>query len=107
MLASLRWAPQSFTEDKVRNNFTLLFELLDETMDFGYPQNTSVDVLKLYINLGKQRQKVVEDQASLTSQITGAIDWRREGIRHKRNEVRTMVEATGTKRQELSHMCSC
>jgi len=78
---------ESFTEDKVRNNFTLLFELLDETMDFGYPQNTSVDVLKLYINLGKQRQKVVEDQASLTSQITGAIDWRREGIRHKRNEV--------------------
>jgi AP-2 complex subunit mu-1 len=56
-------------------------------MDFGYPQNTSIDVLKLYINLGKQKARVVEDQASLTSQITGAIDWRREGIRHKRNEV--------------------
>ena len=25
--------------------------------------------------------------SQLTSQITGAIDWRREGIRHKRNEV--------------------
>lgn len=78
----------SFTEDKVRNNFTLLYELFDETVDFGYPQNTSVDVLKMYINLGKQRQKVAQDQGSLTSQITGAIDWRREGIRHKRNEVR-------------------
>mmetsp|Transcript_5447 Transcript_5447/g.10379 ORF Transcript_5447/g.10379 Transcript_5447/m.10379 type:complete len:429 (+) Transcript_5447:180-1466(+) len=77
----------SFTEDKVRNNFTLLYELFDETVDFGYPQNTSVDVLKMYINLGKQRQKVAQDQGSLTSQITGAIDWRREGIRHKRNEV--------------------
>jgi AP-2 complex subunit mu-1 len=27
------------------------------------------------------------DASQLTSQITGAIDWRREGIRHKKNEV--------------------
>ena len=41
----------------------------------------------MYINLGKQKQKLPTDDSSLTSQITGAIDWRREGIRHKRNEV--------------------
>lgn len=29
---------EKFTEDKVRNNFTLLYELFDETIDFGYPQ---------------------------------------------------------------------
>ena len=56
-------------------------------MDFGYPQNCAVDVLRLYINLGNIRPLDEPDTAQLTSQITGAIDWRREGIRHKKNEV--------------------
>ncbi len=33
--------------------FVLRYELMDETMDFGYPQTCSVDVLKLFINTGK------------------------------------------------------
>lgn len=58
-------------------------------MDFGYPQNTSIDVLRLYINLGElqQHDDQPRDAAQLTSQITGAIDWRREGIRYRKNEV--------------------
>ena len=58
-------------------------------MDFGYPQNCSVDVLRLYINLGnvQERDDIPRDAAHLTSQITGAIDWRREGIRYRKNEV--------------------
>ena len=38
-----------FDEEAVKNNFVLIYELLDEIMDFGYPQNTDTDVLKLYI----------------------------------------------------------
>ena len=78
---------EEFDENSMRNNMTLIYELMDETMDFGYPQNCAVDVLRLYINLGSV--KAVDDQepSELTSQITGAIDWRREGIRHRRNEV--------------------
>jgi len=78
---------EEFDENSMRNNMTLIYELMDETMDFGYPQNCAVDVLRLYINLGSV--KTVDDQepSELTSQITGAIDWRREGIRHRRNEV--------------------
>merc|ERR1719469_639454 len=60
---------------------------MDETMDFGYPQNCAVDVLRLYINLGNVRPQDEPDTAQLTNQITGAIDWRREGIRHRKNEV--------------------
>ena len=30
-----------------------MYELLDETLDYGYPQNCAIDVLQLYINLGK------------------------------------------------------
>lgn len=28
----------NFDEDSVRNHFTLIYELMDETMDYGYPQ---------------------------------------------------------------------
>lgn len=38
-----------FTEDAVEANFTLIYELLDEICDFGYPQTTDADTLKLYI----------------------------------------------------------
>lgn len=76
-----------FDENSMRNNMTLIYELMDETMDFGYPQNCAVDVLRLYINLGNVRPQDEPEPSQLTSQITGAIDWRREGIRHKKNEV--------------------
>lgn len=78
---------EDFDENSMRNNMTLIYELMDETMDFGYPQNCAVDVLRLYINLGNVRPQDEPDTSQLTSQITGAIDWRREGIRHKKNEV--------------------
>lgn len=78
---------EEFDENSMRNNMTLIYELMDETMDFGYPQNCAVDVLRLYINLGSIRPQDEPEPSQLTSQITGAIDWRREGIKHKRNEV--------------------
>lgn len=34
------------TEESIRKNFTLIYELLDEMMDFGYPQITSTEMLK-------------------------------------------------------------
>ncbi|RRT79018.1 hypothetical protein B296_00003412 [Ensete ventricosum] len=39
----------AFDEDAIRNNFVLIYELLDEIMDFGYPQNLAPEILKLYI----------------------------------------------------------
>jgi hypothetical protein len=38
-----------FDEEAVKNNFVLVYELLDEILDFGYPQNTETDTLKMYI----------------------------------------------------------
>lgn len=79
----------TFSEDNVRNSMTLLYELMDETMDFGYPQNCAIDLLRLYINLGTVRAKDADekDAGQLTSQITGIVDWRREGLRFRKNEV--------------------
>jgi len=31
-------------EEAIRDNFVIIYELLDETMDFGYPQITDSDV---------------------------------------------------------------
>jgi AP-2 complex subunit mu-1 len=79
---------EDFDDEAVQGSFTLIYELLDETMDYGYPQTTSIDLLRLYINLGQVMHEVsVNEGAALTSQITGAIDWRREGIRYRNNEV--------------------
>lgn len=47
---------ESFDEDSIRNHFTLVYELMDETMDFGYPQNCAIEVLRQYINLGTVQQ---------------------------------------------------
>lgn len=43
-----------FGEEQVRKNFALIYELLDEVMDFGLPQILDPDLLKLYITQGKQ-----------------------------------------------------
>ena len=79
---------EDFDEDAIRDNFTLVYELLDEILDFGYPQNCALDVLKMYINLGSLRAATsAAADKQMTSTITGARDWRREGIVHKKNEV--------------------
>ena len=87
----------TFTDEDMKSNFTLIFELFDETMDYGYPQNCAIDVLRLYINLGNVMERAATSSgSSLTSQITGAIDWRREGIKYRRNEVYIDVHETVT-----------
>lgn len=78
---------ENFDEDSLRNHFTLIYELMDETMDFGYPQNCSIEVLRQYINLGTVQNEQEQEPTVLTSQITGQIDWRRDGIRYRKNEV--------------------
>jgi AP-2 complex subunit mu-1 len=79
---------EDFNDETLKANFTLVYELFDETMDYGYPQNCSIDVLRLYINQGNlQTSGLAASGTALTSQITGAIDWRREGIRYRNNEV--------------------
>lgn len=36
-------------EESVRDNFAVIYELLDEMMDNGYPQTTEVKLLKGFI----------------------------------------------------------
>jgi AP-1 complex subunit mu len=33
-------------EESIRDNFVIIYELLDEVMDFGYPQTTESKILQ-------------------------------------------------------------
>ncbi|RZF42461.1 hypothetical protein LSTR_LSTR013225 [Laodelphax striatellus] len=75
------------SEDNIKNNFVLIYELLDEILDFGYPQNSDTGVLKTFITQQGVKSQSKEEQAQITSQVTGQIGWRREGIKYRRNEL--------------------
>ncbi|SCV69516.1 BQ2448_2536 [Microbotryum intermedium] len=75
-------------EESVKNNFVLIYELLDEILDFGYPQNSESDTLKMYItNEGVKSEAAVREESSkITIQATGAISWRRSDVKYRKNE---------------------
>jgi len=51
------------SEESVRKNFILIYELLDEVLDYGIPQDTSTELLKQYIH----NEPVVIRKAPTTS----------------------------------------
>ncbi|KAF8463605.1 Mu homology domain-containing protein [Kalaharituber pfeilii] len=76
-----------FDEEAVKNNFVLIYELLDEILDFGYPQNTETDTLKMYITTeGVKSERAIEDSSRITMQATGALSWRRADVKYRKNE---------------------
>ncbi|KAF9381534.1 hypothetical protein BGX21_002079, partial [Mortierella sp. AD011] len=77
-----------FDEEAVKANFVLIYELLDEVLDFGYPQNSETETLKMYITTEsvKSERAIMEDSAKITIQATGATSWRRSDVRYRKNE---------------------
>lgn len=94
-----------FDEEAVKSNFVMVYELLDEVLDFGYPQNTETETLKMYITTeGVKSERALEDSSRITMQATGALSWRRDNIKYRKNEafvdviedVNLLVSASGT-----------
>jgi len=73
---------QSLEDESIRDNFVLIYELLDEIMDHGYPQTTETKILKEFIKTDAYKMKV---NSSITVP-TGSITWRMEGIKYKVNQ---------------------
>ncbi|KAJ3091895.1 AP-1 complex subunit mu-1 [Quaeritorhiza haematococci] len=71
-------------EESIRDNFVIIYELLDEMMDFGYPQTTETKILQEYIT---QESHKLEVQARPPMAVTNAVSWRSEGIKYRKNEV--------------------
>jgi AP-1 complex subunit mu len=70
-------------EESIRDNFVIVYELLDELMDFGFPQSTDSKLLQEYITQeGHELEEVRPSQA-----ITNIVSWRSDGLIYKKNEV--------------------
>lgn len=75
---------QELEEESLRDNFVIAYELLDEVMDYGYPQFTEAKILTEYIKTDAYKMAV---QARPPMAVTNAVSWRTEGIHYKKNEV--------------------
>jgi AP-1 complex subunit mu len=75
---------QELEEESLRDNFVIAYELLDEVMDYGYPQFTEAKILSEFIKTDAYRMAV---QARPPMAVTNAVSWRNEGIHYKKNEV--------------------
>jgi AP-2 complex subunit mu-1 len=75
-----------------------------EIIDFGYPQNTETDTLKMYITTeGVRNESRSENTSKITMQATGALSWRKADVKYRKNEafvdviedVNLLMSATG------------
>ncbi|XP_057442460.1 AP-4 complex subunit mu-like [Lotus japonicus] len=86
-------------EDSIRKNFVLVYELLDEVMDFGYVQTTSTELLKSYVF----NEPIVIDAARLSPLGPAAMfsqgTKRMPGIAVTKSVVAT--EPGGRRREEI------
>ncbi|CAI5932825.1 unnamed protein product [Closterium sp. NIES-65] len=73
-------------EESLRDNFVIVYELLDEIMDFGYPQFTEAKILSEFIKTDSYRLELSTPKPNIAA-VTNAVSWRSEGIRYKKNEV--------------------
>ena len=89
-------------EESIRDNFVIVYELLDEVMDYGSPQftdskvrlkNIKIDspltnmfqILQEYITQESHKLEVTEVRPPST--VTNAVSWRSEGVKYRKNEV--------------------
>ena len=66
-------------EESIRDNFVICYELLDELVDFGYPQTTDAKILQEYIT---QVRRGVRQLAQFKNIISGHRNLIRSIPRH-------------------------
>ena len=103
------YAGGAFHEEVIVDNFILVLELLDDALDYGYPQLTDPALAKGFIyqkpasgagllsRLGfnaagrnanaNANTPGGDSKKSKTMQVTGAVGWRDGNVKYKRNEV--------------------
>ena len=72
--------------ESIIDNFSLVYELLDEVMDYGYPQTLDAQSLNEYIIRDKPRDLSAQPKAVPIS-ATGVVTWRKENLEYSVNEV--------------------
>ena len=94
-------------EESIRDNFVIVYELLDEVMDYGAPQFTDSKVQNLSVFfqtswrdristryfqilqefITQESHKLEVTEVRPPSTVTNAVSWRSEGIKYRKNEV--------------------
>jgi len=57
------------SEESIRKNFVLVYELLDEVLDYGFPQGTSTELLKNFIH----NEPVLVEPRSAAERISASV----------------------------------
>ncbi|KAJ7025153.1 Mu homology domain-containing protein [Mycena alexandri] len=90
-------------EESIRDNYVIIYELMDEMIDFGVPQTTESKTLQEFITQESHQLIKAQVQPQPPSHLTTVVSWRPEGIRYRKNEVfldviesvNMLVNATG------------
>ena len=85
-------------DESIRDNFVLIYELLDEIMDHGYPQNTDAKLLKEYIKTSSYRLAV---KKKITTEVINNQVTRPPGIKYQVNQA--FVDVTERVSSLISH----
>lgn len=103
------------TDELITNNFNLIYEVLEEVVEFGYPTNLDLGYLKSVVTsvsssdglfkrtLSSDNSKIKKKDGSAgngynnssgdgSSSGNGDISWRPSGIKYRRNEIFLNVE---------------
>ena len=85
-------------DESIRDNFVLIYELLDEIMDHGYPQNTDAKLLKEYIKTSSYRLAI---KKKITTEVINNQVTRPPGIKYQVNQA--FVDVTERVSSLISH----
>ncbi len=76
----------------IKDNIIVIYELMDEIMDNGYPQSTDFKILKKYIktsaklNFGNSKKKQKKKEREIVKGMVSAIPWRSGKYKYSKNE---------------------
>lgn len=82
----------SLESETVRDNTIMIYELMDEIIDNGYPQTTDFKLLQKYIkthaNISKgSKKKQKRKEQEIAQAMTSVIPWRSGNYKYSKNEV--------------------
>jgi len=84
-------------EESIRDNFVIIYELLDEMMDFGYPQATDAKILQEFITQEFYKLDKSEHDIRPAPALSTMVPWRSDTIKYPTNEVfLDVVESVNT-----------
>ncbi|OXG85862.1 AP-3 complex subunit mu [Cryptococcus neoformans Gb118] len=86
------------TEATIKDNFDIVYMIIEETLDEGHPMTTETEMLKEIVLPPSLVRKIFGAagvsglQSTTTAPFTAPIPWRRPGVRHNNNEIYFDIE---------------